>query len=219
MADCKYCLGPCINDCANKIIKRICPKCGISYPKLYTFTRHLERKTSCIEEIQNKPEIKTINLAEISIMNNFNNEEQNILKTNEILKKLMDRYDELLKKYILLENKYNYTMKQNSEYKLKNIIEGIIEPEEIELLFDMIIEETDNKIIKYTIERFKNYNECIYKFIEENKLIKYSIEEINKLLEYLSIIMNEKQKNRLIEMKNRKNEENTIKKKDITLYF
>jgi hypothetical protein len=91
MNDCKYCLGPCVNDCSNKIIKRICPKCGVSYPKLYTFTRHLERKTTCMEPVNIQPDIKTINLEEMKLINQFEGNELEVLKTN-IFNKLMDRY-------------------------------------------------------------------------------------------------------------------------------
>jgi hypothetical protein len=240
MEVCKYCLEVCKNKCKEKIINRICPKCNIHYPKLYTFTRHLDRKTSCINEINkvsnmdNNEEVEEI----------FNMEEKEIISKDEILKKLMDRYDEKIKRFVIIESEYkNMIDKKDKEIEElrnnnkriyeKNIM-GVIyrkfEKEEIEVLINIVLCEKDENVINIVLQRIKEYRKSIYEYLmgEEFNL---SIKKKIKVLNIMKDIYNDEEKKKIENMidklkktdnmKNNKEEKEEYKCEKITttLYF
>jgi hypothetical protein len=93
------------------------------------------------------------------------------------------------------ENNYKW-----NEKILRNIVEKRLGEEEIELLFDMILEETDKKITTYTISRFIEYGTSIYNYIVSNKMEKYSNGEKKIILERFRNIMKETERENIDSM-------------------
>ena len=242
MEVCKYCLEVCKNNCKEKILNRICPKCNIHYPKLYTFTRHLDRKTSCIDEINKLKNIEPINNGEIE--EKFTDEEKENINKDIILKKLLDIYDEKIKRFVIIEGEYkNIIVKKeneieelkkmnerNCEKNIMGIIYRKLEKDEIEVLIDIVLSEKEEKVINIILQRIMEYRKSIYEYLmgEEFNL---STKKKIKVLNIMKEIYNEEEKKRIEividklkktdNVKNHKEEKEEYKCEKITttLYF
>lgn len=193
---CKFCEGVCINDCKDKILKRLCPRCGVHIEKSSNYDKHINRKTSCISDIntivQQKREIKHVanKNEEIKINIKFSNSmkkektkeisnesseeyigEYNNDK-NDIINILVDKFEKNLNDRINKENELIKQLKEKEEEinKIKNNNKQYYE-NRVKLILDNELENGDIEILKKKILEEKDVN--ILKNIL-NKIKKYS---------------------------------------------
>lgn len=179
---CKFCEGVCINNCKEKILKRLCPRCGVHIEKSSNYDKHINRKTSCISDInmigQRKSEINhSANKSEeIKINIKFSNRQKKPIRMD-VQSETTEISNESSEDYI---GEYNNNNKSNMINMLvdkfeKNLSERI--NKENELMKELKEKEEEINRIK---NNNKNYYENRVKLILDNELENGDIEILKR---------------------------------------
>jgi uncharacterized C2H2 Zn-finger protein len=198
---CKFCEGVCINNCKEKILKRLCPRCGVHIEKSSSYHRHINRQVPCVIDTlidKKKRELGIVN-KEIRINIKYsNNPKQEIRKDvsnessedyigeynndkNNMINMLVDKFEKNLSERISKENELVKQLKEKEEEinKIKNNNKNYYE-NRVKLILENELENGDIEILKRRILDEKDMNvlkNLLHKIKKYNNSIKQYFEK------------------------------------------